>query len=282
MAHPLNKDRKWAAFIWFVRWQVSSRLNPYPILYPFTERSKLLISRGMRGATGNLYCGLHDFSEMGFLLHCLRPGDVFVDVGANVGSYTILASAEVGARTVAIEPVPSTFGVLRANLMLNGLDHLVDARNIGLGGEKGTIKFTKRLGTVNHVATGNDTDTIDVPIETLDDVVAENTPQVIKIDVEGYEAEVLRGGRRALANPEVKALIVELNGSGDRYGFTDTDVHRELLASGFSPFSYDPLTRRLAPIATFGSQDTIYLRDVPSVVERVQSARPIGVRTAWI
>jgi hypothetical protein len=50
---------------------------------------------GMTGATGNLYVGLHEFEEMAFLLHFLRPGDLFADVGANVGSYTILAAVAV-------------------------------------------------------------------------------------------------------------------------------------------------------------------------------------------
>ena len=235
----------------------------------------------MTGATGNLYCGLHDFDEMGFLLHYLRPGDVFVDVGANVGSYTLLASAEIGARTVAIEPVPSTFLALKANLKLNGLERLVDARNVGLAGEKGSLRFTRTLDTVNHVATPDDADAIEVAIETLDDLAplgSDTDSALIKIDVEGYETEVLRGGRRTLEHPSVKALIIELNGSGRRYGFADADIHRKLVANEFSPFAYDPMSRRLSPIAMFGPHNTIYVRDLPFVSERVQSARAIGVR----
>jgi hypothetical protein len=57
--------------------------------------------------TGNLYAGLHEFSEMGFLLHLLRQNDLFVDVGANLGSYTVLASAVCQARNIAFEPVPA-------------------------------------------------------------------------------------------------------------------------------------------------------------------------------
>ena len=57
----------------------------------------------MYGATGNIYCGLHDFEEMSFLMHFLRAGDVFADVGVNVGAYSMLA-ASVGARAIAFEP----------------------------------------------------------------------------------------------------------------------------------------------------------------------------------
>jgi thymidylate synthase len=63
----------------------------------------------MTGATGNIYAGLHEFEDMAFLLHLLRSEDMFADVGSNIGSYTILASGVVGAKSVAFEPVPSTY-----------------------------------------------------------------------------------------------------------------------------------------------------------------------------
>jgi hypothetical protein len=86
----------------------------------FANDTRLLVCRGMVGATGNLYVGLQEFEEMAFMLHQLRPDDVFVDVGANVGAYTLLAGT-AGARCVAFEPVPATFRALRDNVRLNGL-----------------------------------------------------------------------------------------------------------------------------------------------------------------
>ena len=46
----------------------------------------------MTGATGNIYCGLYEFLDMAFLLHFLRNGDLFGDIGSNIGSYTVLAT----------------------------------------------------------------------------------------------------------------------------------------------------------------------------------------------
>src|SRR5215212_3903441 len=114
--HPLNRSNKLAAIKRYFNWQVSSRLNPHPVIYPFVEGSSLVVQKSMTGATGNVYCGLHEFNDMGFLLHFLRPGDLFFDIGANIGSYTILASAVVGASTVSFEPVPSTFRNLQKNV----------------------------------------------------------------------------------------------------------------------------------------------------------------------
>ena len=72
----------------------------------------------MTGITGNWYCGLHEFHEMAFVLHFLRKNDTFIDVGANVGSYTILA-AVTGSNVISIEPIPSTFNYLKNNVSIN-------------------------------------------------------------------------------------------------------------------------------------------------------------------
>lgn len=88
--HPLNHDRKWAAFLRWLRWQLGSRLLPGAVLVPFVEDVALLVKPGMTGATGNVYCGLHEFEDMALVLHALRPDDLFVDIGANIGSYAML------------------------------------------------------------------------------------------------------------------------------------------------------------------------------------------------
>ena len=98
--HPLNvRGGRLAAIGRVFRWQLASRLLPGPIALPYVGDTWLFATRGMTGATGNWYCGLHEVAEMAFVLHLLRPDDHFVDVGANVGSYTILAGG--GGRRLA-------------------------------------------------------------------------------------------------------------------------------------------------------------------------------------
>lgn len=231
----------------------------------------------MTGATGNVYCGLHDFEDMSFLLHFLREGDLFVDVGANVGCYTVLASAEIGARTIAIEPVPSVFQGLAANVELNNIGALVQAHNIGLGREPGSARFTTSLDTANHVAAEGESGGITVRIGTLDVILERCDPRLMKIDVEGFETEVLDGGPVTMARPSLKALIVELNGQGKRYGRDDEEIHQRVVGYGFLPFRYVPFERRLVPIETFGPKNTIYVRDVAFASERLKGARTVKV-----
>lgn len=215
--HPLNRNDKFKAFCRFLKWQLNTRINPFPIIYPFTDKSKLIIKKGMTGATGNLYCGLHEFNDMFFLLHFLRKKDLFIDIGANIGSYTVLSASHVEADTISIEPVPSTFSNLINNISINQIQEKVKALNIALGSQKGTIAFTSTYDTINHVAIDFDKDTIIVNIVTLDEIlIGQKIPTLLKIDVEGFETEVINGAKKTINEHELKAIIIELNGSGNR------------------------------------------------------------------
>ncbi|MFN7135762.1 MAG: hypothetical protein ACK4N5_27060, partial [Myxococcales bacterium] len=103
-AHPVASRRLPHALLRWARWQAGSRLLGGAAIMPFVGGAVLAVERGMTGATGNVYAGLHEFEDMAFLLHYLRPNERFVDVGANVGSYSVLAGAVCRARGLAFEP----------------------------------------------------------------------------------------------------------------------------------------------------------------------------------
>ncbi|UPK72764.1 FkbM family methyltransferase [Chitinophaga filiformis] len=281
--HPLSSDRKFQTICRFVGWQISSRLMPYPVIYPFTVKSKLIVQKGMSGATGNLYCGLHEFHDMAFLLHLLRPGDLFVDVGANVGGYTVLASGHVEAETIAIEPAPATYAKLQANIRINDMADRVHALNIALGSAAGVVNFTTSLDTTNHVVVGEEAaDTVEISIDTLDNVLEDQSPILLKIDVEGFETEVLKGAKKILQQQSLKAIIIELNGLSERYGVENRKNHEALLGYGFLPYTYDPFKKALQKCASFGDFNTIYIRDIDFVKNRLVTADKVYLRNQAI
>ena len=138
--HPVTRDHKFSAYGRWLRWQVGSRILGWPVAVPFVNDTRLLVRPGLTGATGNVYCGLHEYEDMAFVLHLLRPGDLFVDIGANIGSYTLLASA-AGANILCFEPVRSTFESLLDNIHLNRLETRVEARNQAVGRAGGEIEM---------------------------------------------------------------------------------------------------------------------------------------------
>jgi FkbM family methyltransferase len=210
----------------------------------------------MTGATGNIYCGLHEYVDMRFVLDNLKPDDLFVDIGANVGSYTILASKVCKARTICVEPDPETVDLLRRNIAVNGIDGRVEVINSALGAELGVINFTIGLGTTNRVATTDDAEVRQVPVKTLDSILKGRCPTIIKIDVEGYELEVFKGATRTLADLRLTAIITET---------LDPEVLRILSNAGFHQAWYDPNTKTVTSSRVYASHNSLMLRKKSSL-----------------
>ena len=262
--HPLNRGRPVSTAARVVGWQVRSRLGGLAPV-DFANGARLLMSRRMYGATGNVYCGLHDFEEMGFLLHLLRAGDVFVDVGANVGAYSMLA-ASVGARAIAFEP-GERYDDLRRNAAHN--EYPVDCRREAVGDRNGVIGFTVGLDAVNHVALDDEEAGTEVPVVRLDDAVEHAT--LIKVDTEGFEAAVVAGGLRVFT--QASAAIMEIDAA-------ETEGPMRALSDlGYRPISYDPFTRQIRPFHRQGNNSILVRADVE---ERLRRAAPFILRNRVI
>jgi FkbM family methyltransferase len=233
----------------------------------------------MTGATGSIYTGLHEFEEMAFTLHLLRPDDLFVDVGANVGVYTVLAAAVAGARCVSVEPVPSTYRDLVANIRLNNVEDRIRPLQVGIGASPGECAFTSDLDTTNHVVAANESTkrAIRVRITTLDEVLQDDQPTLLKVDVEGFETQVLDGAVEVLRQPNLLALIVELNGSGHRYEFDEKALATRLTEFGFFPYSYSPFERQMQHLGHSSGGNTLFIREPERVADRLRSAAPVSV-----
>jgi len=279
--HPLAKRHIARSICRFLIWQLQCNLRQEKLfIKEFLGPVKFYVRKGLAGLTGNLYVGLHEFHEMAFLLHFLRPEDNFFDIGANVGSYSLLACGVCGARGVAIEPAKATFELLAMNIALNKLQDKVIIINSAAGASNGLLTFTSSEDTTNHVVAHNehtDREKVTVSAITIDSLAQSNSPALIKIDVEGYETEVLRGMTQTLERPGLKAIIIELNGSGERYEFIEEDIHHLLLSKKFKPYQYDAFQRTLAPTTTYGDFNTIYCRDLNFIERRLKTAQPIKV-----
>jgi FkbM family methyltransferase len=272
MRHPLNKSAKFAAIRRFMRWQIASRLLDGPVVMPFVDNTSLLMETGMTGATGNWYCGLLEVEEMAFVLHSLRATDLFADIGANVGSYSVLAGGVIGARVVAVEPLPATFAKLQRNIAYNDLSGRTEAHCLGVSSKVGQLSFVSSLDAMNRVAlAGENAATVEVPVTTLDLLFANMKPSFIKIDVEGHEKWVVDGAASVFASRDLKVIIMETNHSGAKFGVNDEDVVSKVQSYGFTPHGYDPFSRTILPLPARAT-NTIFLRDVDEMQALCRSA----------
>jgi len=284
LAKPLNKSKKIDALRRYLSWQIGSRLVPGDVLVPFVDETYLRTSFGIPGATLNVYCGLHEFEDMAFTLHLLRKGDLFVDVGANIGSYSVLAGGAVGANCLSVEPILRTFHMLEENIHLNRLSGHVHALNIGIGKEAGRLKMTAGLDAMNHVLSDSEKDVgaIEVSVVPLDDLLEGHEPILIKIDVEGFESNVIAGAGTVFSRPSLLAVIIELDGSGQRYGFDEGLIHQKMLSLGFKTYGYSPFDRQLISLEEKKNRpgNTIYVRDVDKVLSRLGKAKQYWIANA--
>ena len=271
--HPLNQKPAWRAALDFSVAQVAARLVPGEVCVPFPNGTRLLVPPHMKGAAHFIYPGLCEFEDMGFALHFLRPDDLFLDVGANIGAYTVLAAGAVGCCVIAFEPAPATFRSLQANLQLNGLTAKATAHNLALGKDEGVLKFTDGLGTENCVqAAGSTSASVTVKVSSLDRLLGEQAPVLMKIDVEGFETEVFRGATALLPKASFQAMIIEKNGSGNRYGFDENALHQEIRKHGFKPCAYAPLERKLRSLPEDWDGNIIYVKNFEAAQQRLQQA----------
>ena len=170
------------------------------------------------------------------IMRSLGAGDVFLDIGANVGVFAIFSAQIVGeaGQVLAFEPEIQRFTRLQENLTLNGLGNVRPFR-IALGEQEGEGRLcVKGMPSPSLVAPKGHGE-VSAEYEPVEVVRGDDfwkvhclpSPRVVKIDVEGYELSVLRGLREVLSGPATTLLVCEIHPWA---GITVEDV-RELVAS---------------------------------------------------
>ena len=157
------------------------------------------------------------------LEHLVQPGMTVVDIGASIGHLTLFFSSRIGAtgRVISFEPGPENFKELSDNIRLNDL-HNCTPYQLAAGAADGTLLFCS--GANGHVGGGKSA--LSCRVVSLDSFTNDKQllrPHLVKIDVEGFELEVLRGMSRLLESDDRPILFIELhplglNGIGDPFG----------------------------------------------------------------
>jgi len=172
--------------------------------------------------------GVWEADVMKLLARWLRPGSLYVDVGANVG-YHALFAAKLGARVVAVEPVPWTLELLRANVWRHGAD--VEIVEAAASDSEGTAHIA--LDPDHRSGAQMAAEGLVVPTFPLDVLVPEGAVDVLKIDVEGAEPMVLRGAVEILERSPVLAAIVEFRNEPHAGGESPEEVLEFYESLGF-------------------------------------------------
>lgn len=167
-----------------------------------------------------IYMGCYEPLNTARFNRILAPGMTVVDVGANIGYFTLLAAQRVGpgGQVFAIEPHPANFRILSEAVAANGLTH-VRAYQMALGDRRSTADLSMADQSVfpNRTASmvpPKTAESVSVTVERLDACAADwglDRIDLLKVDVDGFEAKVLDGARESLASGIIRNIIIELD-----------------------------------------------------------------------
>ena len=178
----------------------------------------------------------------------LSPGDVFADVGANIGVYSCWAARRVGVNgeVHSFEPVEATHQVLRANVAAHGLTEQVSLVAAAVGDSNGEVTLYTVPGASGWASAGRgDLPGVvaeSVPVITLDEYFeGRRPPRLLKIDVEGFEPHVVSGMAKLLAGEQVPILALELSETLlQRSGSSGRELIESLRALGLEVWEVTP------------------------------------------
>jgi FkbM family methyltransferase len=242
--HPSNRHRRVRAVLGALGWQVHKRLGRGPRDVDFFGWT-LRCHPDSNSASNVIYfTPLYDVDEMGFMQAYLRPGDGFVDVGANIGTYSLLARRLVGADglVVAFEPHPVAARRCAENLELNRLTN-IELHDAAVAAAAGTAEFLDDFDVSNRIRSASDGEvaTRTVRLETLDDALGDRRMALGKLDVEGHETAALHGAAERLRRADPPVWQIEIfDHQLARAGTTREELVALLSEHGFELATYSP------------------------------------------
>ena len=278
--HPLSRGRRAHAVFNLLAWQAWRRVVRTPVTVELQTGTKLVCPTWSKIAGAWVSIGAHE-PELFFVADVVRPGDVFVNVGANIGVYAVTAALR-GARALAFEPNDQAMAMLRRNAELDNVETLLTVSSDALSDYDGAGAFTTDLECSNQLAAEGAAG-VPVRVKKLDSSLPELGAigvDFLKIDAEGFDEAVLRGAAETLRTQR-PTVIVEIWGGGG-------SVRKLLESAGYRAYAYDYEAHQLRELpASFdgdGNLVAVHEARIDALHERlatVSSWLHRGPRLTW-
>lgn len=251
--HPANRGRRLKTACRFVAWQFNKRLIRSVWTISAFEQFQMRLHPDSFGSIAMIYTsGCPDYEEMHFVQRYLKTGDAVVDIGANIGIYSLLFARCVGrtGHVLAFEAGEQAYQYFKENIQLNQLQTLIDARYSAIGEVDGTVEFIQSADVVNRLAVqsqDHQQQVRSVPCVTLDTALEGRPFALGKIDIEGTEPMIFRQAKQTLQQANPPVWLIELKDRLlQKFGFSADEFASFLRSHGFQLATYDPTTNELA------------------------------------
>jgi FkbM family methyltransferase len=241
-----NRQKFRHHFLWNIQCLFSKKS-----IFRFSLADNSRFDYPLKSAIGrSLFAEEFETGEIEFVREMLKPGDIFFDVGANAGLYTVIAARKVGesGHVYAFEPGERELKLLRHNIAINNLTNVTIIES-GVSDKKGKAQFgISRDGAMNSLRqTNHPGQKIEewkaIEVTTLDDIIQElriKKVDFIKIDVEGAEKQVFSGSKKLLESEEKVIFLFEASDlNAVNFDYTVKDFLQEIISLGFFVCYFD-------------------------------------------
>lgn len=248
-AHPANRGERLQAVLRSMKWQLLKRGRGRPHVVDFHGKKLNCYPDSTSSSSVIYFNGLPDYWEMKFIQAYLWPGDNFLDVGANVGVYTILAASCIGetGSVDAFEPMEATARRIEEQIALNKLDN-VEVHRFAVSNQNQIVDFGYADNSaMMHMQRDGESEEEAMHVQgiRLDDFKPGKRYAMGKMDIEGAEPLALQGGLNRLAEANPPVWLLELAGYSKFYGMDSDEVIRFLKSNEFECGIYYPETRQV-------------------------------------
>lgn len=233
-----------------------------------------------------IYLNKFEKSELVFIEKVLKKGDVFFDIGANIGLFSLVVSKKIGkkGKIYSFEPSSNIFERLCENININYIKN-INPQKLALSNEKGKAKFTVSLdgydawNSLSKPSAGKRFDYEIVETETLDGFIKKHNLKgkifLIKLDVEGWEIPVIKGGLEALSDKDAPIMMVEFTEQNAiNSGFSCKELYQLITDLGYKLYSYNSKKNHLSLEKLRGTYPYINLfaiKNINEVKKRMKS-----------
>jgi len=282
--HPYASKHFIKSWAYYLLLYIKVRAFSSVLKYHWISGLKIIVDVNDWTFARNIFLRLNEFDHSCFAVHFMKKDEIFVDVGANLGHYSLLVSAISGAKVFAYEPMPDTYKKLIRNIKINRLERLICAYNVGIGSTYGKLSLKIMRNNGHSYISNSISNTVKVEIIPLDTVLIDRYPTMIKIDVEGFEYKVLQGAKNILKNKSLKAILIEINHHCQRYGDNIENTFNYITNLGFKAYNYEPINRKLNKIDLYNrkTENIIFLRNEVSAGNRLKEGKDIVFDRSYI
>lgn len=250
---PYNRKKPISALKRFFIWKIIKLFRISHFKYIFWGDRTLYLNHDSFHSMWLMYNNWVDWEEFNLIRRVLKDGDVAIDVGANMGYYSLWMSKFVAKSglVIAFEPDEVNYAKLNENISLNNLANRIQTEKKAVNNVSGLISFTTSLDGENHITSDDVLNNVIIDSIKLDDYFKAKDIQgvtYLKIDVEGFEMNVLQGCTESLLEKRINIIQLEINNTIVNSGTDKIDLLNLLKHYNYILCNYDVKANRLIPI----------------------------------